>query len=211
MLARHRFEPGEESDPPSPAAAGAVINEVVAFPAATKQIVITHGAKLLASVPVSAHAPTVHLVSPNGGEARREQITLRWRAHDADGNRLWYTVLYSPDGKEFTPVATALKRTSLRVDLRNLPGGPNARFEVMASDGVLTSSDISDRALKVPMKPPRVSIASPAEQAQFAVIGPSPSLERPLISRTGRCPPLRWCGGPRSTAFSAGALQSRRL
>jgi hypothetical protein len=149
-----------------------MIHEVVAFPPATKHIVIRHGAKTLASVPVSAHAPTVHLVSPIDRDARSAQITLRWRAYDADGDDLRYTLLYSPDGKEFTPFATALKQTSLRVDLRSLPGGPNPHFEVMASDGVLTSSDISARGLEVPMKPPRVSIAAPAGRAQFTADRP---------------------------------------
>ena len=41
----------------------------------------------------------------------------------------------------------------------------------MASDGVLTSSDIA-RGLEVPMKPPRVSIAAPARRAQFTADRP---------------------------------------
>jgi hypothetical protein len=172
LLARHRFAPDDISDSATPAAVRAMIHEVVAFPPATKQIVITHGAKTLASVPVSAHAPTVQLVAPIDRDARGAQITLRWRGYDADGDELRYTVLYSPDGKAFTPVATALKQTSLRVDLRSLPGGPNPRFEVMASDGVLTSSDISARGLEVPMKPPRVSIAAPAARAQITADRP---------------------------------------
>ena len=167
LLARHRFAPDDISDAPNPAAARAMINEVIAFPPATKQIVITHGAKTLASVPVSAHAPTVQLVAPIDRDALGAQITLRWRGYDADGDELRYTVLYSPDGNAFTPVATALKENSLRIDVRKLPGGTDPRFEVMASDGVLTSSAISVRGLEVPMKPPRVSIAAPAARAQF--------------------------------------------
>jgi hypothetical protein len=53
----------------------------------------------------------VQLVAPIDRDARGAQITLRWRGYDADGDELRYTVLYSPDGKAFTPVATALKRT----------------------------------------------------------------------------------------------------
>jgi hypothetical protein len=168
VLARHRFDPSEISDAHTPAAAAASIHEIVAFPAVTKEVVITHGAETVASVPVSAHAPTVHLASPGGRDLRKGQITLRWRAHDADGDPLWYTVLYSPDGRKFTPIATSLRQNSLQVDLRNLPGGPNARFEVMASDGVRTSNDRSDQPLSVAVKAPRVSIASPSAEAQFA-------------------------------------------
>jgi hypothetical protein len=63
-------------------------------------------------------------------------------------------------------------QTSLRVDSRTLPDGLDPRFEVMASDGVLTSSDISVRGLEVPMKPPRVSIATPAARVQFTADRP---------------------------------------
>jgi serine protease len=56
--------------------------------------------------------------------------------------------------------------------VRTLPGGPDPRVEVMASDGVLTSSDISARGLDVPMKPPRISIAAPAARAQFTADRP---------------------------------------
>ena len=102
-------------------------------------------------------------------------------------------------------------QTSLRVDSRTLPDGLDPRFEVMASDGVLTSSDISVRGLEVPMKPPRVSIATPAARVQFTADRPITFVGARLpIFRTGRCPLLRWCGGPRSTALSAGGLRSRR-
>jgi hypothetical protein len=167
VLGRHRFEPSEVSD-----AATASIHEVVALPSATNEIVITHGAEILASVPVSTHAPMVRLMSLNPSDVRRGQITLRWTTGDAVGDQLWYTVLYSPDSKEFTPIAAAIKQKSLQVDLGSLPGGRNARFEVMASNGVRTGSDRSDRPLNVAVKAPRVSIASPSAQAQFAADRP---------------------------------------
>ena len=104
LLARYPFQPQEQSDPPGPATANALIHEVVPFPAGTRRIVITHATKTLASVLVSAHAPTVRLISPNGGKAlRRTRVTVRWRSRDADGNRRWYTVLYSPDGQHVHP------------------------------------------------------------------------------------------------------------
>jgi hypothetical protein len=171
QLARYPFKPRELSDPSSPAAAKALISEVVPFPAATRQIAIMHGNRTLASVPVSAHAPKVRLLSPNGGKALGKRVTVRWRSSDVDGNRRWYTLLYSPDGKRVIPVATELTGTSLRVDLRTLPGGSRARFEVVASDGVRTASDRSDRSFAVPVKPPRVSIATPADEAELVAGG----------------------------------------
>jgi hypothetical protein len=208
LLARHRFEPDEISDAPSPAAARAMLREAVAFPPATKRIAITHGDKTVASVPVSAHAPTVQLAAPTERDARGAQITLRWKASDADGDDLSYTVLYSPDGKAFTPIASALKESSLRLDLRSLPGGPDPRFEVMASDGVLTGSDVSARGLEMPVKPPRVSIAAPARRAQFTADRPITFVGAGSDLQDGSLP--AWCGGPRSTAFSAVGLRSPR-
>jgi hypothetical protein len=109
----------------------------------------------------------VHLVAPNGGKALGSTVTVRWRSRDADRNRRWYTVLYAADGAHFVPVATGLTRTSLRVDLTALPGGPHARFEVLASDGVRTAGDASDRTFAVAVKAPLVSIATPADKAEL--------------------------------------------
>ena len=106
MLTRHPFQPREQSDPIGPQTAGALIHEVVPFPAGTKQIAITNGNRTLASVRVSAHAPKVRLLSPNGGKPLGERVKVRWKSSDADRNRRWYTILYTPDGEHFTPVAT---------------------------------------------------------------------------------------------------------
>jgi hypothetical protein len=116
---------------------------------------------------VSKHAPVVTVLSPNGGDVLSEKVTVRWRASDADKGRLWYTVLYSPDGKQTFPIATRLTGTSLVVDLSQLPGGPGARFEVVASDGVRTGSDRSDRTFAVEAKAPRVSILTPATAVEL--------------------------------------------
>lgn len=165
VLARHPFQPYEVSDAPSPSKAIASIQAVVPYPAATRSVAITHGDRTLASVAVSAHPPKVHLAAPNG-RVRGQRVTVRWTARDADGGPLWYTVLYRVDGRAIT-VATALRRTSLHVDLRGLPGGSHARFEVLASDGIRTASDRSDRAFAVPVKPPHVFILSPGAGEQL--------------------------------------------
>jgi hypothetical protein len=167
LLAFHRFQPLEVSDPPSPAAATASIHVVVPFPAATRRIAITHEGTTLAAVNVSAHTPVVRLLSPNGGKLRGAHVTVRWTARDADRNRLRYAVLYSPDGAHYTPLASDLTRRSLRIDLGTLPGGSKARFQVLATDGVRAGSDRSDRPLRVEAKAPRVSIATPADGAEL--------------------------------------------
>jgi hypothetical protein len=166
VLVRHPFEPQEQSDPAGPGGARALIHEVVRFPAATKRIVVLRGNQVLASRNVSSHAPKVRLLAPNGGNVLEDQVRVRWRSSDADRNRRWYTLLYTPDGLNFVPVATGITRTSLTVDLTTLPGGSRARFEVITTDGVRTASDRSDRTFTVPVKPPRVSIATPADETE---------------------------------------------
>jgi len=49
---------------------------------------------------VSAHAPQVTLLSPNGGEAWPPygEHTVTWTGSDADGDPLRYILQYSPDG-----------------------------------------------------------------------------------------------------------------
>ena len=70
-------------------------------------------------------------------------------------------MLYAADGKHYAPVANDLRGRSARVDLSELGGGRRAALRVVVSDGVLTASDTSKRH-RVPAKPPRVSIATPA-------------------------------------------------
>ena len=160
-LARYPFTPIEESDPISRSKAKALIDEVVPFAAATKRILVAKGARTLASVRVSAHAPKVRLQSPNRGGSFRSRVTVRWRASDADGGRRTYAVLYTHDGRRYTPVAAGLRQTSLRVDAGTLPGGTRGRFRVIATDGVRTDSDDSDRPFTVQAKAPRVQIVAP--------------------------------------------------
>lgn len=166
LLARYPIKPDVMSDPPRPRAATALIDEVVPFRAGTHRIAVTKGKRTLGSVRVSAHAPNVDLLAPRHGKLGK-RVTVRWRSSDVDGGRRLYSLLYSHDGKHFTPIAAGLRKTSQRVDLRRLPGGSRARFVVIASDGVRTGSDRSNRALKVPVKRPRVLIATPRQGARL--------------------------------------------
>jgi hypothetical protein len=164
VLVRHPFEPTRQSSHGT-GGARARIHEVVAFPAGTTRIAIVRGGTTLASVRVTANAPTVRVLSPNTGAGLADRVTVRWLGSDKDGDRLWYTVLYRPNAQQTIPIATGIRGTSLSVNLAGLPGGRSASFEVVASDGVRTGSDRSDRAFSVPLKAPRVSIVTPAKGA----------------------------------------------
>ena len=140
----------------------ALIDEVVRFDRRTERVAITKGSKAIASRPVSASAPQVRVTSPRKGKRKLgKSVRVRWRASDADHDRLSYSLLYSGDGKNYIPVAAGLRKRSYKVDLRRLPGGRKAKFRVVANDGVLTGAARSRGKLRVAAKPPRVAILSP--------------------------------------------------
>ncbi len=164
VLARYPFEPKQVSDLPV-GDSEASVDEVVPFKAGADRILIMKGQRKLRSVAVSAHAPTVKLTKPKRGSKLPERPRIRWRSQDRDGGRQTYSLLYSHDGRNYVPIAGGLRKRTYRVDLSQLPGGRKARFRVVASDGVLASIATSGR-FKVPVKSPRVSIATPASGAE---------------------------------------------
>jgi hypothetical protein len=169
-LKRFPFEPKIESDLP-PDEEAAAIDEVVPFDTSARRVEITRGSKVLRSTRVSRHTPSVKLTAPKKRKLKK-RAKVRWRARDADGGRLTYSLLYSHRGKHFIPIASGLRKRSYRVDLRSLPGGRKAKFRVIANDGVLTGRASSRRGLKVPAKSPSVSIVTPRSGASFDAMRP---------------------------------------
>jgi hypothetical protein len=164
-IGSYRFEPGEVGED-----ANLAFATVVPFKGATRRIAILRGKRVVESARVSAHDPRVRVTAPRGGKLRK-RVTVRWRSGDPDGGRRTYTVLYRPGGGRSIPLASGLRRRSLRVDVGELPGGRRARFEVVANDGVRTGSDAS-APVKVKAKKPRVAIVTPASGANLAADEP---------------------------------------
>ena len=188
-LASYPIEPKLQSDLPAGHEV-ALIDEVVRFDRATKRVAITMGSKTLASEPVSSSPPRVRVTSPRKGKRKPgKSIKVRWRGSDADRDRLTYTLLYSNDGDDYIPVAAGLRKRSYKVDLRSLPGGRKARFRVVANDGVLTGAARSKGKLRVPAKPPRISILSPepgaslVEQSQIQLAASVEDLQDANVKR----------------------------
>jgi hypothetical protein len=95
----------------------------------------------------SASAPTVELLSPNGGEQWRQnsRATMRWRGTDSDGDNLTYALWISNDGGEdWQPLAIDISDTSVTVDTAGFPVGQDFRIKVRVTDGVNTGVDESD-------------------------------------------------------------------
>jgi hypothetical protein len=144
-------------------------NLMLPYPPGVARIVLKKGAMELAVRPVSAHAPVVTVLSPNGGEtwAASGAYTITWTAGDLDGDSLTYSVLYSPDGNDWVPVGTAITGTQLAVNAAELAGGIAARVRVLATDGVNTTADESDAAFTVGRKGPAAFILAPTGDVRF--------------------------------------------
>jgi hypothetical protein len=120
---------------------------------------------------VSDSAPTVTVLSPNGGEnvAANGTLNVAWSGNDADGDVLSYAVYYSVDnGTTWTTLAAATHSTQISVPVATLPGSASAMIEVRASDSVNVGSDRSNAAFVVAAKRPLwATIIAPAGGEQL--------------------------------------------
>jgi hypothetical protein len=159
----------------------------------------------LATVAVSANAPTVTVLAPNGGEEWAGTQTIRWLASDEDGDDLSFTIFYTPDdGRSWFPVASGVQGNAYAVDTSSLPGGDAARVRVIATDGFHTSQDDSDGTFVAARNPPEAYITLPQADTSFSsgeIIlfeGDATDLEDDMILDTS----LVWSYG--STVFATG-------
>jgi hypothetical protein len=117
-------------------------------PQTAAKITVSKNDTPVATLTPSNHAPSVNLISPNGGETLMDQQTIIWEGDDADGDALFYNLLYSPDsGQSWLPLAVRLSQSSYTVDTRQLPLGHTGLMRVVASDGFHTSFDQSNAFL----------------------------------------------------------------
>jgi len=137
--------------------------EILPWQPDTARVQVWQGGQLLTERVVSAHAPTVELTSPHGGDlwGGDGPYVVEWQAGDADGDALWFDVAFSRDnGETWEVIATRLQEHHLEVHGDQFPGTENARMRVYASDGVRTSAATS-APFAVARKPPQVFIAAP--------------------------------------------------
>jgi len=68
---------------------GQTLFAAVPFYTGTANIQLTQDGQPVAQKPVSSHAPTVTITSPNGGETVAGPLTVQWTASDADNDPLY--------------------------------------------------------------------------------------------------------------------------
>jgi hypothetical protein len=172
----------------------AIFGEVLPYTPAAR-VVLRQGDQELASRTVSAHAPSVTVLSPNGGEVISDYLLISWTASDEDGDDLRYTVQYSPDdGATWRALATDWMGTSFEADAEDLatyPGSDQARIRVIATDGVNTAQNQSDAVFSLARKAPQAHILEPKTGSQFepgatvVLRGAGLDAEDGLLTRTG--------------------------
>jgi hypothetical protein len=129
---------------------------------ATARITLSRDGKVLVERAVSPNAPNVTLLAPAGGATLTGKQTISWKADDADGDPLTYSIWYSRDaGTTWTPLDVSATGTSREINFDNVAGSSKAMIRVLASDGVNTTEARSTGLLHVPGKHPQITLVMP--------------------------------------------------
>jgi hypothetical protein len=144
--------------------------EVFPYNTGAERIALYRDGVELGSRPVSPNSPSVTIQAPQTGASFASGMDIAWTGTDPDGGGpLDYSVYYSGDnGVTWHPVATGIYSASLHLtDLKDLPGGAQARVRVVASDGVNTGQAVSG-PFSVDPHAPEPHITSPRANATIS-------------------------------------------
>lgn len=90
-------------------------------------------------------APTVEVITPNGGEVLNGTRTIEWNADDFDNDPLSFDVFYSDNnGSDWTLLVNDLVLPEFAWNTTLHDDGSGYMIRVVASDGLATGSDESD-------------------------------------------------------------------
>lgn len=137
---------------------------------AIRTVEVERNAVLLGALSASAHAPTVAVLSPNGGEVLAgPDVTITWDGADQDGDTLSYTVESSADGgTTWTTLAIDLADETLTLAKSELAETTQGLVRVTASDGFASTFDTSNAVFTVTNNAPRVTIDAPRANPVFS-------------------------------------------
>lgn len=155
--------------PPEPSAQ-ADVTFIMPWVSGADTVALVHNGQELDQRRVSANPPTVQITSPAGAAMWPAGSTqsITWTGNDADGDPLTYSVLYSNDGGgNWALLADHLTGQAYAVEVNSLAGGANARFRVVANDGVDIGFDETDGPISVPDQVPFVVISNPSNGQAF--------------------------------------------
>lgn len=139
------------------------VEELVApFPAGTAKFVFCKAGRPIGEKPVSANAPIVTITNPQAGQDVSDSLRIEWTATDEDGDKLYYDVLYSHNGRDWITLAYGLETTSHQDTFTDLPGGNQALIKVIASDGV-NATEVVSAPFNVALKSPEIYFYEPED------------------------------------------------
>jgi hypothetical protein len=169
VLADHPFTPGKDTSTQPGEDETGLIGEIVPWVTGTQRVAVYSNTLELASRLVSTNAPTVTVLTPNGGEVFTDTAVVSWSAADADQDPLIYVLQYSADnGATWQAVGVDITGTTVyTLELTLLPSTDQGRVRIIASDGVNTGMDTSDGAFRVARKLPQARILSPTPGSSF--------------------------------------------
>jgi hypothetical protein len=122
----------------------------------TEVIEIRHDDVVLASRTRSMSPPRVSIVSPEPGDRviGTQNVTVRWRAVDQDGDTLEASVEYSADdGRSFKLISSGVVGDRITIPGKLLSFSEEARVRVIVNDGFNEAQAISGRFLSTGVAP----------------------------------------------------------
>jgi hypothetical protein len=135
------------------------------FDERAKTVVLERSGKELLRLPISINVPTVTLIDRPTTD--QENMTIRWRGSDADGDQLSYDVSFVyPHFPRIVKVATGIRAEMLQVPISQLPGGTNVTLRIEASDGFNVGMTEAG-GLQLPNHSPSVLIIQPQPGSTF--------------------------------------------
>ncbi len=111
----------------------------------------------------SLHRPRVKILTPKAGAkiGGQHQVTVRWRATDADRDPLTITIGYSVnDGRDWRGIYAGPNRTSIKLPNAFFSGSRRARLRIAANDG-FNQTQVVSRPFIALGAPPTVQIITP--------------------------------------------------
>lgn len=112
----------------------------VPFPENTRYVVISLSGEELERRLVSAHPPTITVLSPQSGQTIDQPINVSWRVSDPDSDPVYVTILLSSDeGETWETVAVDVEGNSYDIETISLGTSDQYWIKLLATDGIRTA------------------------------------------------------------------------